>query len=159
MMRRLAIAAAVACAFAAPAPVLAALTENLTTSVVAMAMGNAVTADPPGIQSIHFNPAGLARLTGDSESIHNFVASIRTSASFTPGPGFDVGGWRDDPLSNTSTGPVRQIMYVPGYGMPGWRLPAVAVPGIGMAWNTAGSPWTFATDSYMAQAMSLDRTS
>jgi hypothetical protein len=49
-------------------------------------------------------------------------------------------------------------MYVPGYGMPGWRLPAVAVPGIGMAWNKPGSPWTFATDSYMSQAMSLDRT-
>jgi long-subunit fatty acid transport protein len=155
-MRRLAIAAAVAGTLSAPAH--AALTENLTTSVVAMAMGNAVTADPPGIASIHFNPAGLARLEGDSESIHNFVASIRTGARFTPGEGFDVGGWRDDPLSNTSTGPVRQIMYVPGYGMPGWRLPAVAVPGVGMAWNKPGSPWTFATDSYMSQAMSLDRT-
>jgi long-subunit fatty acid transport protein len=153
-LRAATCAAALLCAHAAQA----ALTENLTTSVVAMAMGNAVTADPPGIASIHFNPAGLARMTGDSESIHNFVASIRTAASFTPGTGFDVGGWRDDPLSNTSTGPVRQVMYVPGYGMPGWRLPAVAVPGIGMSWNKPGSPWTFATEAYMAQAMSLDRT-
>jgi long-subunit fatty acid transport protein len=30
----------------------------------ALALGNAVTADPPGIDSIHFNPAGLARLDG-----------------------------------------------------------------------------------------------
>lgn len=160
-MRPLALAVAsalAACGALWPLATQAALTENLTTSVVAMSLGNAVTADPPGIASIHFNPAGLARLTGDSESIHNFVASIRTSASFTPGANFDIGGWRDDPLSNTRTGPVRQIMFVPGYGVPGWRLPAVAVPGVGMAWNKAGSPWTFATDSYMSQAMSLDRT-
>ena len=28
----------------------------------ALALGNAVTADPPGIDAIHFNPAGLAKL-------------------------------------------------------------------------------------------------
>ena len=151
-------AALAACAALALPAAHAALTDNLTASVTAMALGNAVTADPPGIDSIHFNPAGLARLEGDSESIHNFVASIRTSASFHQPADFDIGGWKDDPLNNTSTGPTRQVMYVPGYGMPGWRLPAVAVPGIGMAWNTPGSPWTFATNSYMAQAMSLDRT-
>src|SRR5476649_305122 len=108
--RRLGLAgAAVAAAAALAAPQAdAALTENLTTSVTAMALGNAVTADPPGIDSIHFNPAGLARMTGDSESIHNFAASIRTSASFQAPPGFDVGGWTDDPVSGTHTGPVRQ---------------------------------------------------
>ena len=160
LRRSAALAAAVAgaCALLWPDVSQAALTENLTTSVVGMALGNAVTADPPGIDSIHFNPAGLARLPGDSESIHNFIASIRTSASFNQPPGFDVGGWTDDPLNGTHTGPVRQIMYVPGYGVPGWRLPAVAVPGVGMAWHKEGSPWTFATNSYLSQAMSLDRT-
>ena len=64
-LRRLALALAVAAACAPAAR--AALTENLTTNVTAMALGNAVTADPPGIGSIHFNPAGLARLEGDSE--------------------------------------------------------------------------------------------
>ncbi len=156
LLRRLAMAAAVAAACAPAAR--AALTENLTTNVTAMALGNAVTADPPGIGSIHFNPAGLARLEGDSETIHNWAASIRTSASFHAPAGFDVGGWTEDPVAGRSTGPVRQMTYVPGYGMPGWRLPAVLVPGLGMAWNKRGSPWTFATDSYMSQAMSLDRT-
>jgi long-subunit fatty acid transport protein len=154
-MRATALAAALALAGAGAQ---AALTENIAVSPVAMSLGNAVTADPPGIGSIHFNPAGLARLEGDSESIHNWAASIRTSASFHQPAGFDVGGWTEDPLNGKSTGPVRQIMYVPGYGMPGWRLPGVVVPGLGMAWNKKGSPWTFATDSYMSQAMSLDRT-
>jgi len=159
--RRLGLAgAAVAAAAALAAPQAdAALTENLTTSVTAMALGNAVTADPPGIDSIHFNPAGLARLEGDSESFHMFGASIRNNNSFHQPDGFDIGGWTQDPLAGSHSGPVRQGMYVPGYGKPGWRLPAVVVPGIGMAWNTAGSPWTFATNSYMAEAMSIDRSS
>jgi long-subunit fatty acid transport protein len=53
---------------------------------------------------------------------------------------------------------VRQAMYVPIYGMPGWRLPGVIIPGLGMAFNKPGSPFTFATNSYMAQAISIDRT-
>jgi long-subunit fatty acid transport protein len=154
-LRLLAVAAAAAvCA----APARAALTENLTTSVTAMALGNAVTADPPGIDSIHFNPAGLARLSGDSESFHAFGASIRSASGFQAPPGFEVGGWSNDPVSGQSGGPVRQGMYVPAYGKPGWRLPGVIIPGVGMAWNKAGSPFTFATQSYMSQAMSLDRT-
>ena len=153
-LRPAALAAALLCAPGAHA----ALVENLTTSVVAMALGNAVTADPPGIDSVHFNPAGLARLQGDSAQHSAFGASIRSRATITRPDNFDIGGWKDDPLSGTTTGPMRQAMYVPGYGMPGWRLPGVIVPSLGFAWNKPGSPWTFATNSYMAQAISLDRT-
>ena len=39
--------------------------DNLTIgNAKALALGHAVTADPPGIDSIHYNPAGLARLQG-----------------------------------------------------------------------------------------------
>jgi long-subunit fatty acid transport protein len=153
-VRMTALAAAICCVF----PARAALVENLTTSVTAMALGNAVTADPPGIDSIHFNPAGLARLVGDSEQHSAFGASIRTSASFHQPDGFDIGGWTNDPLAGTTTGPVRQKMYIPAYGMPGWRLPGVVIPSLGFAWNRPGSPWTFATGTYMAQAISIDRS-
>jgi long-subunit fatty acid transport protein len=139
-------------------PAQAALVENLTTSVVAMALGNAVTADPPGIDSVHFNPAGLARLEGDLTQHTAFGASIRASATFTRPDNFDIGGWKDDPISGASTGPMRQTMYIPAYGMPGWRLPGVIVPTLGFAWHNPDSRWTFATNSYMAQAISLDRT-
>jgi long-subunit fatty acid transport protein len=153
-LRKAALAAALCCLL----PAHAALVENLTTSVTAMALGNACTADPPGIDSVHFNPAGLARLTGDSLQQSAFGASIRSAASFHQPDNFSIGGWKDDPLAGTTTGPMRQTMYIPGYGMPGWRLPGVVVPTIGLAWNKAGSPWTFASNSYMAQAISLDRT-
>lgn len=153
-------AAAVACALAvlaAPAAH-AALMENLTTSVTAMALGNAVTADPPAIDSIHFNPAGLARIDEDIEHHAFFGASIRTHASFKQGPNFDVGGWTEDPINGTHTGPTRQKMALPVVGMPGWRLPGVVIPSLGFAFHKPDSKFTFATATYMAQAMSIDRT-
>ena len=43
----------------------AVLAENLTIgNAKALALGHAVTADPPGIDAIHFNPAGLAKIKG-----------------------------------------------------------------------------------------------
>jgi long-subunit fatty acid transport protein len=143
--------------FAMPAAQ-AALTENLATSATAMSLGNAVTADPPGIESIHFNPAGLARMTGETHSLTNFIASIRTSASFHQPPGFDLGGFTHDPLDGTHTGPVRQTLYIPGVGVPNWRLPAAVVPGLGVAFNSPGSDFTFGTMSYVTQAISIDRS-
>ncbi|WP_051155348.1 OmpP1/FadL family transporter [Noviherbaspirillum massiliense] len=136
----------------------AAMTENLVTSPVAMSLGNAVTADPPGIDSIHFNPAGLARLSGKQESHSFFGASIRTTASFHSRDGFNIGGWTQDPLDGTQTGPVRQTLYIPVYGLPNWRLPAAGGAGLGLSFNNEGSPFTFATASYITQAMSVDRT-
>ena len=40
------------------------LAQNLTIHPKALALGNAVTADPPGIMAIHYNPAGLTKLDG-----------------------------------------------------------------------------------------------
>lgn len=139
-------------------PAHAALTENLLTSPTAMSLGNAVTADPPGTDSIHFNPAGLARITGEVHS-HSFAGvSLRAPASFRQGENFNIGGFRDDPLDGTSTGPVHQRIYIPGIGLPGWRLPAVLLPGLGLAYNKPGSPFTFGIGNYVSQAVSTDRT-
>jgi len=44
---------------------LAVVADSLTIgNAKALSLGNAVTADPPGIDAIHFNPAGLARIKG-----------------------------------------------------------------------------------------------
>ena len=43
----------------------ASFTDSLTVgSAKARSLGHAVTADPPGIDSVHFNPAGLVQLNG-----------------------------------------------------------------------------------------------
>ncbi|WP_420476210.1 OmpP1/FadL family transporter [Noviherbaspirillum sp. ST9] len=139
-------------------PAHAALTDNLLTSPTAMSLGNAVTADPPGTDSIHFNPAGLTRITGEVHSQSFGAVSLRAPASFRQGPDFSIGGFRDDPLNGTSTGEMNQRVYIPGVGLPGWRLPAVILPGLGLAYNKEGSPFTFAIGNYISQAMSSDRT-
>jgi long-subunit fatty acid transport protein len=134
------------------------LTDNLVASPTAMSLGNAVTADPPGVESIHMNPAGLARMEGNTKTDSVFIASIRTKASFKSAPDLDIGGFKEDPLNGTHTGPVRQAMYIPVVGVPHWRLPAVVVPGLGYTWNEAGSPFTFGTLTYLSMAFTIDRT-
>ncbi|MCG8671908.1 MAG: outer membrane protein transport protein [Pseudomonadales bacterium] len=48
----------------------AVLTDNITIgNAKALGLGHAVTADPPGIDSVHFNPAGLTRLEGRQQEI------------------------------------------------------------------------------------------
>jgi len=136
----------------------AGVTDNLATSPTAMALGNAVTADPPGIESIHFNPAGLARLKGLHHVDTIFVASIRNPNRFRTAPDIDLGGFTKDPIDGTSSGPVRQAVALPFLGIPKARLPAVAVPGLGISYNAPGSRWTFGTLVYLSQAMSVDRT-
>lgn len=136
----------------------AGVTDNLATSPTAMAMGNAVTADPPGIESIHFNPAGLARLDGLQHIDGVFVASIRNPNQFQSAPDIDIGGFKDDPINGTSSGPVRQAIALPFAGILKFRLPAVVVPNLGLAYNAPGSRWTFGTMTYISQAMSVDRT-
>ncbi len=136
----------------------AALTDNIAAGVVAMSLGNAVVADPPGIESIHFNPAGLARLKGEQHTQSLFVASIRTHASFHQPDDFDIGGWKQDPLNGTHTGEEKQRLYVPGIGLLGARLPAAVAGGPGISYNREGSPFTFGTATYVSQAMSITRT-
>ena len=112
-------AAGVLCAM----PAHATLTENLAVSPVAMSMGNAVTADPPGLDSIHFNPAGLARITSDTRSDTIFGAVLRTTASFHQPAGFDVGGFTEDPLAGTHSDHNKQAIFIPIAGVPSPRIP------------------------------------
>jgi long-subunit fatty acid transport protein len=123
-----------------------------------MSLGNAVTAAPPGIDAIHFNPAGLTHLQGKWRSDTVFGASIKPYAHFTQPEGFDIGGWKDDPLAGTSTGEVRQSIFLPGIGVPKARLPFAAGAGLGLSFNKPGSPWTFATATYVVQGVGIERT-
>lgn len=139
-------------------PAHGALTDNLGTSPKAMSMGNAVTADPPGVDSIHFNPAGLSRLEGNVKQDNFFGASVRIKANFHQPENFDIGGWKEDPLAGSSSGPVYQKLYIPVVGVPNWKLPAAIGAGMGFSFNRPGSPWTFATASYVPQAVGVDRS-
>jgi hypothetical protein len=90
-----------------------------------MAMGNAVTADPPGINSIHFNPAGLARITGNFKTDGVAIIGLKTEEHYRSAPDMDMGGFTNDPLNETASGPVKLRLYVPGLGLLPWRLPGL----------------------------------
>lgn len=149
---------ALALCAAASASVRADITDNIGIDPKAMAMANAVTADPPGLASIHFNPAGLARIEYDTLDNLFTVASIRNSNHFIAASDLDIGGFKNDPLNNTSSTGGRQRLTLPEIGLLNWHLPAVALPSLGFALHQADSPFTFATLSYMPFYYALDRS-
>jgi long-subunit fatty acid transport protein len=152
------LAAGIAAGALLAPPARAALTENLAVSPVAMSLGNAVTADPPGLDAIHFNPAGLARIKADTRSDTIFGAALRTTAEFHQPAGFDIGGYTEDPLNGTHSDHNKQAIFIPIAGVPSPRLPFAAAAGLALSWHNEGSPWTFATGTYVPQAVGIDRT-
>lgn len=146
---------------------LAQLGQNLSVDVRSLTMGNAVTADPPGISAIHFNPAALTKLKGLHTDFQGLIANFDVKREFSAPEGYNVFGYSDDPLvcndlpnnpSNICTdfkGVVRgdveyASLYVPflkkvvdlGEGWP------VAAPTAGISYNPPGSKLTFATALY-----------
>jgi long-subunit fatty acid transport protein len=149
--------AALSLAFAG-LPAHAALTENLAVSPVAMSLGNAVTADPPGLDSIHFNPAGLAKIQGNTRSDTVFGAALRVTSHFHQPDGFDVGGFTQDPLDGTTSAHNGQAIFIPILGKASPRIPIALAAGLALSYHNEGSPWTFATGTYVPQAVGIDRS-
>jgi Long-chain fatty acid transport protein len=64
--------------------------EQLAVSTKAMSLGNAVTAYPPGIMAIHYNPAGLSLLRDREFSVGiMYPLKIETTGRFTADPDFE----------------------------------------------------------------------
>lgn len=74
------------------------LATNLSVDLRALSMGNAVTADPPGISAVHFNPAGLAKLDGRRVDFQFLLANFSLESEFSAPPGFGIFGYSDDPV-------------------------------------------------------------
>ncbi len=66
------------------------LATNLTIDLRALSLGNAVTADPPGVSAVHYNPAGLAKLEGRQADFQLLAANFGIQTTFTAPPGYGV---------------------------------------------------------------------
>ena len=133
------------------------LFTNLSIDPKALSLGNAVTADPPGINSIHYNPAGLSRLKGTQASFTGILGFLSVDAEFFAPEGFEVFGNSDDPVANTRSHTSTPALFVPLAGVT--KLPVLAAPTGGFSLTPAGSKWSFGNALYAPMAAGFARSS
>ena len=153
----------------------AALGQNIGVDIRALAMGNAVTADPPGVSAVHYNPAGLARLDGLQTDVQSLVVDFNIRTDFNAPAGFHVFGYSDDPVvcddqpndgeplcSQFKQGVSKvesPVLWIPvAKKFIKWPkdLPLVAPLG-GVSYRPPGSKFTFATAFYAPLVAGLGR--
>mgnify|MGYP005752733189 CR=1 FL=1 len=151
------------------------LATNIAVDVKAMSMAHAVTADPPGIMAIHFNPAGLGKLRGRRMDLQFLGVDFALNSEFSAPPDYNVFGFSDDPVVcadapndgadfcrefRTGQSSVEGIsLYIPILNdavdlPPG---PLIAGPLPSFAIRPPGSKFTFATATYLPMAAGLYR--
>lgn len=135
-----------------------AIVENLTIgNAKALSLANAVTADPPGVDSIHFNPAGLALMKGRKSNLKLMAAYLSFSVEFGDyAPEYqerlDALGLVDD-VPNSSSHTSTLALKVPGKEKPEeWPLPFLIAPLGGAIYSPHGSNITFGTAVYAPMA-------
>ena len=157
-------------------PATAQLATNIAVDVRAMSMAHAVTADPPGIMAIHFNPAGLGKLRGRRMDLQFLGVDFGINSEFTAPPDYNVFGFSDDPVVcadapddgadfcrefRTGKSTVEGVsLYIPilndAVDLPPGPLIAGPIPSFAI--RPPGSKFTFATATYLPMAAGLYRS-
>ncbi len=130
-----------------------ALFENMAIDTKAISQANTVTADPPGIASIHYNPAGLS-LMGDGGYVAQglLIAQIKKTGKFENDPdnvGFhDFNGDKiEDPIAGKEAKLSNAQIYLPVINTT-LELPVLPAPLSGFSYRKPGSKWTFGFTMY-----------
>jgi long-subunit fatty acid transport protein len=121
--------------------------EQLAMGAKSISLGNAVTAYPLGLLSIHYNPAGLSHLKGKHFDYGiTYVSALSITSRLEADPDFEgFFGFTDDPLAGTE-GIAEPYAKLPlGLGI---EITVLAVPFIGISYNAPGSRWTLAYGVY-----------
>lgn len=143
----------------------------------ALAMGNAVTADPPGIDSIHFNPAGLSKISGRQRQVKLLVADMTLETQFgeptrptqdekdaflgVSGPACDgqtadeCWGVDRDVARNASVSSADPVLMLPFAGLV--EVPVLAFPIGGVAFEDSTNGWSFGTAVYSPEGVGFSR--
>lgn len=137
-----------------PTPAHATFNEQLAISAKSLALANACTADPPGISSIHYNPAGLSQLPEGKRFEQGFLLPVlQNTWKYKADPDFKgfFGQWGPqegqihDPVDGKKDTNSSAVMYLPIYDD---KINFLAGPSAGLASKTPGSKWTFAVGNY-----------
>ncbi|MGB3620952.1 MAG: outer membrane protein transport protein [Ketobacter sp.] len=127
----------------------------------ALALGNAVTADPPGIDAIHFNPAGLARLSGRQFEIKGIAGDMSLEAEFQAGPelqyAFDqFPDSLSDPLVNGQKSELSGTsVMLPFFGLT--EIPVLAAATGGVSYEVEDRNMVLATGVFVPMLLGLKR--
>mgnify|MGYP002700424900 FL=1 len=148
---------------------LASLSQNFSVgNAKSIALGHAVTADPPGLDSIHYNPAGLVKLDGRQRQFNFVLGSFSLEAEFGEHNdefietlngltlnGEPIYGVEDDKvrLSNSETDGA--AVMLPGVGLV--ELPFLALLTGGMSIQLSDPGVTLATMVYAPDAAGYTR--
>lgn len=145
---------------------MATLTDSLTIgSAKAVALGHAVTADPPGIDSIHFNPAGLINLRGRQSHFKVVAGTFGIDMEFgdyDPETAAAIDAHRDQPYfkendAYQSTGTTEGAsLMLPFVGMT--DVPILFAPLGGVSYGTPDGDMTLATNVYSPMMVGLYRS-
>ena len=138
--------------------------EQIAVDARAISLANTCTADPPGLMSVHYNPAGLSLLDEGKTFGNGLVAPfIERTGKFTEDPDFE-GFLNDtwgpdapynpedpksahggpDPLAGSEGTNDRNRMYIPFYG----PVDILVGANLGIASKKPDSRWTIAYANY-----------
>ncbi|WP_246065567.1 OmpP1/FadL family transporter [Hydrocarboniclastica marina] len=137
------------------------LVQNALIHPKALALGNAVTADPPGMMSIHYNPAGLTRLDDRQLEVNFMNIYLDIDADFIAPEGYEIfgiDGVENDPIANSHSHTNTVAVYIPGFGLQKLPVPIAAVPSGGFSVREPGSKFTFANAFYIPFAAGYHRS-
>ncbi|HET8707121.1 MAG TPA: outer membrane protein transport protein, partial [Pseudomonadales bacterium] len=149
-------------ALIASQPAFATLFEDIPVgNAYATSMGNAVTASPPGVYSIHFNPAGLAKIKQKTTAIGGSLINLKADAYFYDhDPRFQAfieeHGMVDE-AENTHSKNNNYAFYGPGMKLQKLDIPAMPLPTAGWAWPIKDTSVTFATAIYVPTGAGYSR--
>ncbi len=128
--------------------------EQMAICTKSISMANTVTAEPPGIMSIHCNPAGLSSMPEGKMFLQGFTFPLlKVTHKFEADPEFEgfFGQWgpqegqEHDPVAGTEDTNSSGVMYVPIYDD---KINFLIAPGAGLSVRKPGSKWTFAIANY-----------
>ncbi len=148
-----------------PSTCFATFVEQMAICAKTISMANTCTADPPGINSIHCNPAGLSKLDAGKMFSQGFTLPwLMITHKFEADPDFKgfFGQWgpqegqEHDPVAGTQDTNSSGVLYLPIYDD---TVNFLAGPTAGLSSRKPGSKWTFAVGNYAPFAGGMNHKS
>jgi len=139
--------------------------EQMAVSPKSVSMANTVTAEPPGLMSIHYNPAGLSNLEEGKVFEQGFALPwLSITHKFEADPEFKgfFGEWgpqegqTHDPVAGKEDTNSSGVLYLPIYDD---TVNFLAGPTAGLSVRKPGSKWTFAVGNYAPFAGGMNHKS